>query len=516
MILAGAVGCESSNGGPPPSKAATAQTPSQPTATASSGPAAALPTAATVIAFSVPGPDTGGRDDYRLTVRGLYRDGPYARLDLSVRCDGATSSTCLAETQFAEVSKYNSLSGVRLVDPVAAKEYAVVRDGTDRPFTSAIGPFLDPGEEADAWATFAAPPAGTRSLDVVFPNGGPTLTGVPVTDLPSGYRLKAAGAPFDRPAESTDTVGLTLPVYDVKLRTLALDGALAGTESGGRATLTLRADVLFAFNKADLTPAAQQVIAVAAARMRAGVTGPVTITGYTDSIGSDAYNLVLSRNRATAVLAALQPQLAGLPVTLSARGLGEADPVAPNTLPGGADNPAGRAANRRVTVSYQLPPPPQPSSAPASPSSPSAATAGHTEPKVSFRRAGGVTSTYDVVVDGLHRDGSFAVLDVTITCRSGTNNMCNTETDFAEGTEGYNSGQGFSLLDPNARVRYLTALALEPKSEEVVGAEVPRSSISRDATFRLTVFLAAPPKDVRSIDVVLPNGGPTVSNVPLN
>ena len=35
---------------------------------------------------------------------------------------------------------------------------------------------------------------------------------------------------------------------------------------------------------------------------------------------------------------------------ISTRSMGKADPVAPNTLPNGKDNPAGRALNRRVVI----------------------------------------------------------------------------------------------------------------------------------------------------------------------
>ena len=37
---------------------------------------------------------------------------------------------------------------------------------------------------------------------------------------------------------------------------------------------------------------------------------------------------------------------------MSVAGHGADSPAAPNTNPGGSDNPAGRALNRRVEVSY--------------------------------------------------------------------------------------------------------------------------------------------------------------------
>jgi outer membrane protein OmpA-like peptidoglycan-associated protein len=76
----------------------------------------------------------------------------------------------------------------------------------------------------------------------------------------------------------------------------------------------------------------------------------VRVDGYTDSVGSDAYNLGLSRRRAAAVSAALRGAIPAR-LAIQARGHGESDPVAPNTR-GADDNPAGRAKNRRVTISY--------------------------------------------------------------------------------------------------------------------------------------------------------------------
>jgi OmpA-OmpF porin, OOP family len=120
-------------------------------------------------------------------------------------------------------------------------------------------------------------------------------------------------------------------------------------ERAGRVSVTVAADVLFAFDRARLTPKARATVERLAGRIR-GARGPVRVDGHTDSIGSDAYNLGLSRRRSAAVAQALRAELpAGIAVT--ARGHGEADPIAPNTQ-GGEDNPAGRAKNRRVTISF--------------------------------------------------------------------------------------------------------------------------------------------------------------------
>lgn len=115
-------------------------------------------------------------------------------------------------------------------------------------------------------------------------------------------------------------------------------------------TYTVDADVLFAFDSAKLAPDATSVLDdVVRTLQQRGVT-KVTVTGYTDSIGSAAYNRSLSRRRADAVRAYLQGK-AGKP-HYTTIGKGEKDPVAPNTTSSGSDNPAGRRKNRRVVITY--------------------------------------------------------------------------------------------------------------------------------------------------------------------
>ena len=112
----------------------------------------------------------------------------------------------------------------------------------------------------------------------------------------------------------------------------------------------LPADVLFPFNSAVLRPEAQAALADTLGQIRSVYPYPaIRVVGHTDSIGSDAVNDALSRQRAEAVKAWLAG--AGIPpAVVTAEGRGRREPVAPNTQPNGADNPAGRAQNRRVQL----------------------------------------------------------------------------------------------------------------------------------------------------------------------
>ncbi|MBN1599599.1 MAG: OmpA family protein [Bacteroidales bacterium] len=73
------------------------------------------------------------------------------------------------------------------------------------------------------------------------------------------------------------------------------------------------------------------------------------ITGYTDAIGSESYNLILSEKRANAVLNYFISKNIDRS-RFKVFGKGEADPVAKNKNDNGTDCPEGRKYNRRVEI----------------------------------------------------------------------------------------------------------------------------------------------------------------------
>lgn len=113
--------------------------------------------------------------------------------------------------------------------------------------------------------------------------------------------------------------------------------------------ISMPGDVLFDFDRDTIRPDAEPVLQELAGLLEKSGDAPVTIGGHTDSKGSDAYNLDLSRRRAVSVRRHLET-LGVSPGRLKTQGHGEARPVAPNTNPDGSDNPAGRQMNRRVEV----------------------------------------------------------------------------------------------------------------------------------------------------------------------
>ncbi|MCG2611212.1 OmpA family protein [Flavobacterium sp. SM15] len=99
--------------------------------------------------------------------------------------------------------------------------------------------------------------------------------------------------------------------------------------------------VNFDFNKSTLTPTAKQNLDKLVPVFKQYPDTDIQIYGYTDSKGSDEYNLNLSTQRSASVRNYLDSKgLAGS--RFKTTGLGEADPIASN------DTDAGRAKNRRV------------------------------------------------------------------------------------------------------------------------------------------------------------------------
>jgi outer membrane protein OmpA-like peptidoglycan-associated protein len=102
-------------------------------------------------------------------------------------------------------------------------------------------------------------------------------------------------------------------------------------------------DVLFDTGRAELKAGAFKTMDRLTAFMRDNPEHTLAVEGYTDSIGTDAFNLTLSQRRADAVRSALVGRgVDGARIATS--GLGKASPVASN------DSAAGRQRNRRVEI----------------------------------------------------------------------------------------------------------------------------------------------------------------------
>jgi len=115
------------------------------------------------------------------------------------------------------------------------------------------------------------------------------------------------------------------------------------TRDTARGLIVNMSDVLFDFNKYTLRSAAREKLAKISGIILSHPGLRLEVDGYTDSIGSDAYNLKLSDERAGAVQQYLVQQ--GLAQdNLTAKGFGKDDPVASN------DTASGRQLNRRVEL----------------------------------------------------------------------------------------------------------------------------------------------------------------------
>jgi outer membrane protein OmpA-like peptidoglycan-associated protein len=107
--------------------------------------------------------------------------------------------------------------------------------------------------------------------------------------------------------------------------------------------ISLSSDVLFSSGSATIQPGAQNKLRQMADVLNKYPQTTVQITGYTDSRGSEASNVELSKRRAEAVASAFVADGVN-PARISTYGQGEAMPVADNSTP------EGRAQNRRVEI----------------------------------------------------------------------------------------------------------------------------------------------------------------------
>jgi OmpA-OmpF porin, OOP family len=107
--------------------------------------------------------------------------------------------------------------------------------------------------------------------------------------------------------------------------------------------------VLFDFNRSELTPDDQQQLDGLAQTLTSAKHYAIEVEGFTDKVGSKAYNLELSRRRADAVVRYLTENQHVPLVRIHVLGLGEDQPAADN------HTRDGRKQNRRVEIRIMAP-----------------------------------------------------------------------------------------------------------------------------------------------------------------
>jgi outer membrane protein OmpA-like peptidoglycan-associated protein len=129
----------------------------------------------------------------------------------------------------------------------------------------------------------------------------------------------------------------------MRARLLAQLNQVLQTRDTARGLIVSMPDVLFDFNKYTLKPEARERLARISGIVLAYPDLHLNIEGYTDSIGSDEYNQILSEKRAATV----RDYLISSGVSINnvvAQGFGKMNPVADNSTA------AGRKLNRRVDM----------------------------------------------------------------------------------------------------------------------------------------------------------------------
>jgi outer membrane protein OmpA-like peptidoglycan-associated protein len=173
------------------------------------------------------------------------------------------------------------------------------------------------------------------------------------TEIPASVKSGAQAAPAGivaaagAPAILTPQAALS---FARGQSVIALQRDLGAVRTPQGTAVNLSSDVLFDFDQDSLRPDAQRSLAELSVLITRTHPHGLRIVGYTDSIGTPQYNLDLSDRRARNVETWLL-RYGGVQIaTLDVAGRGAGNPVAPNVLPDGRDNPAGRQQNRRVEV----------------------------------------------------------------------------------------------------------------------------------------------------------------------
>ncbi|GAA2276298.1 hypothetical protein GCM10010149_19250 [Nonomuraea roseoviolacea subsp. roseoviolacea] len=307
-----------------------------------------------------------------------------------------------------------------------------------------LGPFIEPGESITVYAVTPAPSGHPATATVATPVG-PPMPDVPISDGPPAGDFPDPGA-----------APVTPVTRRVVLPSESLDKSEETADDGTDLQVNLSSDVLFAVNRATLTPRAKAVIARTAKLVDASPGAVVKVEGHADSSGDDAVNDPLSLRRARAVQRALSGLLTRGGIRFQAKGYGSRRPLYGN------DTAEGRRRNRRVTVTFARPRPKA-----ADPAGDVVSTLGPAPDPTAGGTAAG--RPFSLRITGLRRlDGVLGLLTYTVTNQGPAEAWFN-ELHHAQDWESYKyqAASNVRLTDAAARRRYLPGRLQVPADDGV-------------------------------------------------
>lgn len=138
-------------------------------------------------------------------------------------------------------------------------------------------------------------------------------------------------------------VGYYLDVQEAELRAELASTGVGVERTDDSIRLIMPGNITFKTDSADINAGFYATLNSVAKVLNKYSNSTVMVMGFTDNTGSDAYNMTLSKQRATAVAAYLQGQ--GVKANrFEIMGMGPSNPIASNTTA------AGRQQNRRVEI----------------------------------------------------------------------------------------------------------------------------------------------------------------------
>lgn len=173
---------------------------------------------------------------------------------------------------------------------------------------------------------------------VIGKNGGDGTKGAVIGSVIGGTAGAIVGRYMDKQAQEIQE-----EVPGATVETTTTTDPETGETVTESINVTFASGVLFEFGASSLTTASRAELDRMSGIMNRYPDTDITIDGYTDSKGSDDFNLKLSQKRAASVADYLAQSGINRQRMIT-HGYGEANPVASN------DTDEGRAANRRVIL----------------------------------------------------------------------------------------------------------------------------------------------------------------------